>query len=71
MECMDNQNAADMAFRIASSPAAAEAFLKYCFLAARDHVALRFPEIEAVAAALLERKTLTFDEVRTVIAAAR
>ncbi|MGA2716857.1 MAG: hypothetical protein ABSG41_27530 [Bryobacteraceae bacterium] len=59
----DNNQAADMALRLCGSEETTNAFLHYCFCWARDLVAVRWKEVEAVAKALLKTETLSFDDV--------
>ena len=63
----DNQNIAELAFRSCGSAEMADAFLRECFAASTDVVNNRWKEIQAVAAALLERSTLTYKETIEVI----
>jgi ATP-dependent Zn protease len=63
----DNQNAVDMAFRFCGSRETTEAYLRYCWLMARDLVNERWPQIEALAAALMERETLNHLDAIEVI----
>jgi len=66
----DNQQAVDLASYVCGSPDTWNAYLHYCFLASRDLVTVRFQEIEAVADALLERETLSYQDVLAVIKSA-
>lgn len=63
----DNQNAADLALCFCGSEETATAFLKYCFMVARDWVNADWAGIQAVAGALAERETLTRNEVVEII----
>jgi hypothetical protein len=65
----DNHTAVDLAFHLGSSVETTEAYLRYCFLRAWDlvHSPPNWRAIKAVAATLLERQTLTSDEVLDVI----
>jgi hypothetical protein len=63
----DNQSAANMAFRLSGSPETVEAYLKYCWFAARDLVNGQWPQIEVLAASLLKRQTLKYEEVLEAI----
>ena len=63
----DNQNAVDMALRFCGSRETTEAYLRYCWLMARDLVNERWPQIEALAAALMERETLNHLDAIEVI----
>ena len=66
MHC-DNQNAVDMAFRFCGSQETREAYLKYCFLVSRDLVNLRWSDIKLLAAALLERQTIKYQDAIEVV----
>jgi hypothetical protein len=60
----DNQKAVEMAFHLCGcSTKTVEAYLRCCWCQTQDLVNRRWREIEAVAAALLERETLTYDDV--------
>jgi hypothetical protein len=64
----DNSSAVDMAFHLCNGSAKiAEAYLRYCWCVAESDVAMRWREIQAVAAALLERKTLSYEDVIEVV----
>jgi hypothetical protein len=63
----DNQQAVEMAYRVCGSRETAEAYLHYCLLASRDLVNVRWREIQALAAALLERNTLGYQSAAEVI----
>jgi ATP-dependent Zn protease len=63
----DNEHAVDMAFYFCGSQKTVEAYLHYCWCRSSDAVNARWAQIQAVAAALLERKTLTLDEVREIV----
>jgi hypothetical protein len=58
----DNQNAVGLAFRIGGSEETVDAYLKYCWCAARDCVNVRWKEIESVAAAVVDGETLNYDD---------
>ena len=59
----DNRNAVDLALYVCGSQETTDAYLHFCFLASRDLVNVFWVAIEAVAAALLERTTLTRGDV--------
>ena len=64
----DNQAAVDLAFRfIRGSRDTVEAYLRYCFLSARDLVDANWRAVEVVAKALSERETMRFEDVVEVI----
>jgi hypothetical protein len=63
----DNQSAVDMAFRLFGSAETVEAYLHYCFMAARNLVTANWSSIGAVADALMSRGTLSYDDVDEVI----
>ena len=66
----DDEDAVALASRLFYETEELDAFLRFCFLQARNFVRtpVRWVEIQAVAEALLERETLTRDQVRLVIA---
>jgi hypothetical protein len=65
---VDNGHTADMALTICGGYGEhTDAYLKYCFLAARFLVNFHWPEVEAVAAALMEHETLSGAQVWEVI----
>ena len=47
------------------------AFLHYCFESARDIIDSQWPQVTAVAAALLAQETLTYEETVEVIVPGR
>jgi hypothetical protein len=59
----DNRQAVDMASYRGGSTKTIEAYLRYCWCASEDLVSMRWCEIQAVAGALLERKTISYEEV--------
>ena len=59
----DDQKSVGLALELCGDPETAEAYLRYCFLAARRLTESYWPEIQAVAAALLRRGTLSWFEV--------
>ena len=63
----DYDRATNAASNVCSSPNATEAFLRWLEIAAADLVDLNWPAIDAVAKALVERKTLTGGQVRTAM----
>ncbi|RUW01101.1 MULTISPECIES: hypothetical protein [unclassified Mesorhizobium] len=63
----DRQQAADLALSICGSGESATAYLAWLDIVTRNIVEGRWSVIERVAAALLERETLTGDELRAVI----
>jgi hypothetical protein len=63
----DNQNAIEMAFHLCGSKKTAEAYLRYCWCLSDDRVDLRWREITALAAALIERETVSYIEVAEII----
>lgn len=64
----DNQNAVDMALYLCGSQKAVEAFLRFCWCVSQEFVNGRWGKIEALAAALLERETLNYEDAIEVIA---
>jgi hypothetical protein len=54
-------------FAVASSDEQTEAFIKYLAVRAKDLLNARWPAVEAVAAALIERKTLTRKELAEIL----
>ena len=63
----DNQNAVDLAFHLCGSEKTANAYLRYCWCITEDLVNVRWKTIQAVAAALLKNKTLSYADVIEVI----
>jgi hypothetical protein len=64
----DNATAIDLAIYLCGGlGATCDAYLLYCLYASLDVVNLRWREIEAVAEALLARKTLKYDDVLEII----
>jgi ATP-dependent Zn protease len=63
----DNEGAVDLGIRMCGSSEVREAYLRYCFLASRNLVDANWKAIEAVAEALLERRTLSQEDVIEVI----
>jgi hypothetical protein len=63
----DREKAADLALYISGGPEDASALLRWRRITARGLVETRWTEITAVAAALLDRETLTGGEVREAI----
>ena len=63
----DRENAADIANALSGDPRQANAFLRWLIIRAENLVALRWVEVQAVAAALLEHKTLTRDQIHAII----
>jgi hypothetical protein len=63
----DNQIAVDMAFRLGGSRETLEAYLKYCWCRSHDVVNGCWRQIEAMAAALLQKQTLGYEDAIEVI----
>jgi hypothetical protein len=63
----DYETAANLADAISSSTAASEAFLNWLAIATDDLIATRWVEVEKIAKALLEEKTLSGPRVRELI----
>jgi hypothetical protein len=63
----DDQKAVDLAIRVCGSEETTNAYLKYCWFASRDIVNVRWPEIQAVALALMKQETLNYAEILEVI----
>jgi ATP-dependent Zn protease len=63
----DNQQAVNLVNDLYGSQETCEAYLHFCFLRARDLVTSDFGKIKDVAAALLERETLSYQDVEEVI----
>ena len=59
----DNRQAVDMAFRLCGSEKTVNAYLRYLWSACEDSVSVYWRDIQAVAAALLEKKTLSYLDV--------
>jgi ATP-dependent Zn protease len=59
----DNQSAVDMASFVTGSVETTEAYLKYCFAASNELIKVNWQNVTAVASALLERETLTYEDV--------
>jgi hypothetical protein len=64
----DNDTAVDMAFHLFESKETIEAYLKYCCQRAKDLVDCSWSEIERLAQALVEKRTLDYEEALEVIA---
>ena len=67
MGASDHAHAADMALRLNGSQETTEAHLAWLALVARDEVAVLWPIIDKVAAALLEHSTLSASELKGVM----
>jgi ATP-dependent Zn protease len=63
----DQRRASAIAKHLSDSLEAERALLKRLFLRASELVSARWPEIQAIATALEERKTLSHDETREII----
>jgi hypothetical protein len=64
----DDRSAIVLAMRaIPGSQRTVNAFLHYCFESARDIIDSQWPQVAAVAAALLAQNTLTYEEALEVI----
>lgn len=63
----DNRSACGMAFHLFGSTKTTNAFLHYCWSATEDLISADWRSVRAVAAALLEKQTLKYDEVIEVI----
>jgi hypothetical protein len=63
----DNSQAVNMATYFCISTDTTEALLHFCFLSSRDLIAKWWWAVEAVALALLDRTTLSCEEVKEVI----
>jgi hypothetical protein len=63
----DYEMAANLADAVSSSPAASEAFLKWLAVATDDLIAARWVEVEKIAKALLEEKTLSGARIPALI----
>jgi hypothetical protein len=64
----DDQKAVDMALHLCGgSVKTAEAYLKYCWCMSEELVDLHWGEIQALAAALLERKTIKYWDAVEII----
>jgi hypothetical protein len=63
----DDRKAVDLAFYLCGSEDTVNAYLRFCWLASRDVVNVRWPEIKAVAQGLLSRQTLQYDDVLEII----
>ena len=66
----DYENAANLADAVSSSPAASEAFLRWLAIASDDLIAAHWQEVEEIAKALVEEKTLSGTRVRELISRA-
>ena len=63
----DDQNAINAAEYLTGSKKQWQKYLDYCWAVAEDTVEASWKDIKSVAAALLERETLSYEEVRKVI----
>jgi ATP-dependent Zn protease len=66
----DDKSAALLADAVCSSPAASEAFLKWLAVTADDLIAAHWSDVEKIAKALVEEKTLTRARVRELLSPA-
>jgi hypothetical protein len=67
----DNKNAAMFASHLFTSDEVIDAYLRFCWCRAKELVEVRWQAIEIVASRLLERETLSMDDLTEAIAAAR
>ena len=63
----DDHSAVDMAYRLFDSPDTVDAYLKFCYERAKDLVNGQWPYIERLAQALLEKRTLDYEDALEVI----
>lgn len=65
----DNEQAADLALALChGSPATVDAFLKYCWCSSADIVDIRWEYIQALAVALMQKRTMKYRDVLALIA---